>query len=72
MYLHEQLHLVGAEPVSLERVSNYRGLNSRSIRVRPAVDIFQVVLLTSADDRRLDSSCSHGKHQQKAQLTDIG
>lgn len=32
MYLHEQLHLVGAEPVHLERVSDYRGLNSRSIR----------------------------------------
>lgn len=38
MYLHEQLHLVGAEPVHLERVSDYRGLNSRSIRVRLAVD----------------------------------
>ena len=41
MYLHEQLHLVGAEPVNLERVSNYRGLNSRSIRVRLPVDIVQ-------------------------------
>jgi hypothetical protein len=32
MYLHEQLNLVGAEPVALERVSSYRGLSSRSIR----------------------------------------
>ncbi|KAI0274647.1 hypothetical protein BC834DRAFT_2977 [Gloeopeniophorella convolvens] len=31
-YLHEQLRLVGHEPVALERVSTYRGLNSRSIR----------------------------------------
>jgi hypothetical protein len=34
MYLHEQLRLVGTEPVMLERVSTYRGLSSRSIRVR--------------------------------------
>ena len=33
MYLHEQLRLVGTEPVLLERVSTYRGLSSRSIRV---------------------------------------
>jgi hypothetical protein len=32
-YLHEQLRLVGHEPVALERVSTYRGLTSRSIRV---------------------------------------
>ncbi|KAF9044778.1 hypothetical protein BDZ89DRAFT_1109019, partial [Hymenopellis radicata] len=32
VYLHEQLKLVGAQPVALERVSNYRGLSSRSIR----------------------------------------
>ncbi|KAL1670629.1 hypothetical protein GGF50DRAFT_109063 [Schizophyllum commune] len=32
MYLHEQLKLVGTEPVPLERVSTYRGLSSRSIR----------------------------------------
>ncbi|KAF9462940.1 hypothetical protein BDZ94DRAFT_1322237 [Collybia nuda] len=32
MYLHQQLQLVGSEPVKLERVSNYRGLSSRSIR----------------------------------------
>ncbi|KAG7099281.1 hypothetical protein E1B28_001140 [Marasmius oreades] len=32
IYLHEQLTLLGAEPVSLERVDNYRGLGSRSIR----------------------------------------
>ncbi|KAF8507097.1 hypothetical protein F5888DRAFT_71373 [Russula emetica] len=31
-YLHEQLRLVGHEPVALERVSTYRGLTSRSIR----------------------------------------
>ena len=35
MYLHEQLKLVGTEPVPLERVSTYRGLSSRSIRVSP-------------------------------------
>ncbi|KAL1722105.1 hypothetical protein EV715DRAFT_247914 [Schizophyllum commune] len=38
MYLHEQLKLVGTEPVPLERVSTYRGLSSRSIRVSP-IDI---------------------------------
>ncbi|KIM85262.1 hypothetical protein PILCRDRAFT_817261 [Piloderma croceum F 1598] len=32
MYLHDQLRLVGTEPVMLERVSTYRGLSSRSIR----------------------------------------
>ncbi|KAJ4486223.1 hypothetical protein J3R30DRAFT_1471767 [Lentinula aciculospora] len=32
MYLHEQLRLVGAQPVPIERFSSYRGLNSRSIR----------------------------------------
>ncbi|THH04438.1 hypothetical protein EW146_g10176 [Bondarzewia mesenterica] len=32
MYLHDQLRLVGADPVPLERVSTYRGLTSRSIR----------------------------------------
>lgn len=34
MFMHEQLVLVGAQPIALERVSTYRGLNSRSIRVR--------------------------------------
>src|ERR1700722_738194 len=33
VFLHEQLTLVGAEPLPLERVSSYRGLSSRSIRV---------------------------------------
>ncbi|KAF9014422.1 hypothetical protein BDZ89DRAFT_1046509 [Hymenopellis radicata] len=32
VYLHDQLKLVGAQPVALERVSNYQGLSSRSIR----------------------------------------
>ena len=32
-YLHDQLRLVGHEPEPLERVSTYRGLTSRSIRV---------------------------------------
>ncbi|OCH95788.1 hypothetical protein OBBRIDRAFT_501911 [Obba rivulosa] len=31
-WLHEQIRLVGREPISIERVSTYRGLNSRSIR----------------------------------------
>ncbi|OSD03614.1 hypothetical protein PYCCODRAFT_1466977 [Trametes coccinea BRFM310] len=31
-WLHEQLRLVGQEPLALERVSSYRGLKSRSIR----------------------------------------
>jgi len=30
--MHDQLRLVGTEPISLERVSTYRGLSSRSIR----------------------------------------
>ena len=33
MYLHQQLKLVGAEPVPLERVQQYRGLSNRSMRV---------------------------------------
>lgn len=33
MFLHQQLNLVGANPVPLERVQQYRGLNNRSIRV---------------------------------------
>lgn len=32
LYLHEQLRLVQAAPLPLERVSTYRGLSSRSIR----------------------------------------
>ncbi|KAF9270279.1 hypothetical protein L218DRAFT_952443 [Marasmius fiardii PR-910] len=32
IYLHEQVTLLGAEPVSLDRVDSYRGLGSRSIR----------------------------------------
>ncbi|EMD42213.1 hypothetical protein CERSUDRAFT_120988 [Gelatoporia subvermispora B] len=31
-WLHEQIRLVGHEPIAIERVSTYRGLNSRSIR----------------------------------------
>lgn len=33
LYLHEQLRLVGAQPMPIERFSSYRGLTSRSIRV---------------------------------------
>ncbi|TCD60675.1 hypothetical protein EIP91_009709 [Steccherinum ochraceum] len=32
LWVHEQLRLVGKEPIALERVTTYRGLNSRSIR----------------------------------------
>ncbi|KAH7883650.1 hypothetical protein F5I97DRAFT_1782108, partial [Phlebopus sp. FC_14] len=32
LYLHEQLRLVQTPPLTLERVSTYRGLSSRSIR----------------------------------------
>ncbi|KAF7970602.1 hypothetical protein HWV62_23621 [Athelia sp. TMB] len=32
VYIHDQLRLVGHTPVTLERVSTYRGLSSRSIR----------------------------------------
>lgn len=32
LYLHEQLRLVQTAPLTLERVSTYRGLSSRSIR----------------------------------------
>jgi hypothetical protein len=47
MYLHDQLRIVGTEPVTLERVSTYRGLSSRSIRV----NVHMVVrnLTTAAD-----------------------
>ncbi|OBZ79941.1 hypothetical protein A0H81_00919 [Grifola frondosa] len=31
-WLHEQIRLVGYDPVPIERVSTYRGLNSRSVR----------------------------------------
>ena len=34
MYLHQQFELLGAVPATLTRVSGYRGLSSRSIRVR--------------------------------------
>ena len=33
LFLHEQLKLVGVEPIPLERATNARGLTSRSIRV---------------------------------------
>lgn len=45
MYLHQQLQLVGSEPVKLERVSNYRGLSSRSIRVGSFIPISSPCLL---------------------------
>lgn len=32
-WMHDQLRLVGQEPIQVERVSSYRGLKSRSIRV---------------------------------------
>lgn len=41
VYLHDQLKLIGAQPVALERVPNYRGLSSRSIRVCINVIIFE-------------------------------
>ncbi|KAI0715245.1 hypothetical protein C8Q76DRAFT_618928 [Earliella scabrosa] len=31
-WLHEQIHLVGHKPVTLERISTYRGLKNRSLR----------------------------------------
>jgi hypothetical protein len=34
LWLHEQIHFVGHSPLRLERVDDYRGLCSRSIRVR--------------------------------------
>ncbi|KAF9453746.1 hypothetical protein P691DRAFT_616601, partial [Macrolepiota fuliginosa MF-IS2] len=32
-FLHEHFRLIGLEPAPLERISNSRGLSSRSIRV---------------------------------------
>ncbi|KAI0361230.1 hypothetical protein OH77DRAFT_1417467 [Trametes cingulata] len=50
-WMHEQLRLVGHEPLPLERVSSYRGLKSRSIRtmlVRKQEDISKL------NQRKLD------------------
>jgi hypothetical protein len=35
-FLHQQLRLVGHEPVAMEKVESYSGLNTRSIRVSPS------------------------------------
>ncbi|KAK7463646.1 hypothetical protein VKT23_005587 [Stygiomarasmius scandens] len=32
IYLHDQLNLIGVEPIALERVHEHKGLNSQSIR----------------------------------------
>ena len=32
-WLHEQIRLIGYEPVPLERISSYRGLRNSSLRV---------------------------------------
>ena len=50
-YLHEQLRLVGHEPVALERVSTYRGLTSRSIRVfLVTVEVATRLIMLYSDD----------------------
>ena len=49
--MHEQLRLVGHEPVALERVSTYRGLTSRSIRVYLVpVEAATSLIMPFADD----------------------
>jgi hypothetical protein len=54
MYLHQQFELLGAVPATLTRVSGYRGLSSRSIRVRALllrrVSRFLRVLFTPKTD----------------------
>jgi hypothetical protein len=35
-FLHQQLRLVGHEPVAMEKVESYSGLSTRSIRVSPS------------------------------------
>ena len=40
MWMHNQISLVGAEPLNFDRVSEYRGLNSRSIRVSAAALLY--------------------------------
>lgn len=68
MYLHQQLQLVGSEPVKLERVSNYRGLSSRSIRVSSLYPFRRPARLYRAlGSYCLDSTGAHGELQQKAQ-----
>ena len=62
MYLHQQLELVGSQPVPLEQVSNYRGLSSRSIRVCIHKSFFFFSLNTF-----LDLVGSHGKYYKAPQ-----
>ena len=66
MYLHEQLRLVGTEPVMLERVSTYRGLSSRSIRVQKT--LFSAVFL--AHYFLPDAACAYGKQCEEASSAD--
>ena len=48
MYLHQQLLLVGLQPISLERsTSNVRGMTSKSIRVRPSLSLSLLLFIHS-------------------------
>ncbi|KAI0375357.1 hypothetical protein BV20DRAFT_933763 [Pilatotrama ljubarskyi] len=54
-WMHEQLRLVGHEPLPLERVSSYRGLKSRSIRtmlVRKQEDISKLNQRKQEEERK--------------------
>ena len=70
MYLHQQIELVGSQPVHLERVSNYRGLSSRSIRVGflEAFSFFFYI----AKKKYLDLVGSYGKYNEAPQSSYLG
>jgi hypothetical protein len=67
MYLHQQIELVGSQPVPLERVSNYRGLSSRSIRVG-FLEAFSSLLIA----KYLDLVGSYGKYNEAPQSAYLG
>jgi hypothetical protein len=68
MYLHEQLRLVGTEPIAIERVSTYRGLSSRSIRVGHTLYFILLWIFTMF----LDAASAYGKQREEASFADTG
>ena len=54
-WLHEQIRLIGYEPVPLERISSYRGLRNSSLRV--SFSSYQSLAPTQLGSRRCWCTC---------------
>lgn len=68
-WLHEQIRLVGREPLPLERVQQYRGPSSRSIRVRFEHEVSYTSFLIASLS---DPSCPHARRGSGVTSADVG